>query len=874
MLDFRLALVGVIVAAAPAVASAQTQIPGTPYTRLQAPVTYTELSNPTVLASEGSSLEAPVELPFSFRFYDQTVTSVLAGNAGALVFDPAATQVSTVNATPGSTTTPNGWIAPFWDSMTMYAAQGAHLAYQIDGVAPNRRITFEWRNVNHAFSATGMEWFNFQVRLYEGLAGRIEIDFGPQGPTAATSVSATMGMEDLSGARPVLFAPSGCASSSCVLNDYLALVGQRVTLVQDPGIEIVPLSIATPQFATLGVETPVRVGLANLHGTALGPFSVELFASPDESGQNATPLGELTLSLGPYQTNEVTLLMNPPVTLEESSYFLVLQVDTGGVVNEVDELNNVIVSAGQVRFLPSRPDFDVARVLADQTMVSAGTSVEVETRIINAGSQPITNGEVAVMMSTNTAISPQDVELARFTITLAPGETMDVITSVTIPAETNSGTYWLGALADPGNALQEVSEANNGRAALTDLGVAGGNLAILTTQLPAATKGSSYVAILNATGGDGSVSWRVIEGMLPTGVGLVRDSGEFYGRPQTEGVYAFTVEATSGSQTDSQALTLTVSDPLEPLTIVTRAVPSAVLGQEYEFQLRATGGASTSSLAWSATGLPTGISITNDGILTGSAIAIGTSVIDVTVTSGTETAMRTLELSVTENANLQIVPTVLPRGTYQQPYDAQITATGGLPPITFFLELGELPEGLDLSADGRISGTPLEVGRFRLVVQARDSGPGGVAAIDVNTFELVIDDAEGFQIVTSELPVAIVNQGYTAVVEASGGLAPYDWSLKGRLPSGMIANLDADGNFLIVGTASEPSTTNLLLEVVDAQGRTARRALALVVTEAPVGPTPEEEQGGCTSTRGHPEGSTLLWFALLGLVFFLRRFGS
>src|SRR5687767_8711003 len=84
----------------PSVAFSQTQIPGTPYTRIQQAITYTELTNETVLINMGSSEEAEIELPFQFRFYDDVVTTVVAGNSGCVSFMPGA-QVSTINAAPG-----------------------------------------------------------------------------------------------------------------------------------------------------------------------------------------------------------------------------------------------------------------------------------------------------------------------------------------------------------------------------------------------------------------------------------------------------------------------------------------------------------------------------------------------------------------------------------------------------------------------------------------------------------------------------------------------------------------------------------------------------------------------------------------------------
>lgn len=852
-------------------AFAQTPVPGTPYTRIDSSITYTPLSNPTiVINSGGSSDEAEIQLPFEFDYYGQKFTTVTVGNAGAMVFASGA-QISTVNQTPGSSSL-DGWIGPWWDTMYTHAGQTSHVAYQVGGTAPNRWITIEWNDLNHNVSSTGaLEPFDFQVRLFEGLAGRIEIDYGPRAGTPI--VSATMGMESPLGNQPILFAGSNC-TTSCQLSDYDALINQRITLVQDPGVELVALSVQAPRFATLGVDTPVTVSLGNLNGSALGPFTVDLVASTDEAGTNPTVVGSLDLSLAPYSTQEVDLTMNGPVSLGESSYYLTLVVDVTNTVAEVDESNNTAVSTNRVRFLPSLPDISIDRVVASQTTVSAGDPVDVELTITNAGSQPIAGGEVAVMLSSNIAISPQDVELDRFTVDLAPAETITENRTVTIPAGANSGTYWLGGLGDPENTLGEVSEANNGRAATTDLAVSGGSLAIITTALPTAIVSRGYVAIVSAVGGGPDVDFQVTGGMLPPGIGLVAQTGEFYGRAQTEGVYNFTIEATSGAQSDTADLSITVSDPDEPLTIVTRNVPAAVVGQEYMVRLRATGGAVTSSLTWSATGLPEGLTLAGDGVLAGSAVAAGTSNVELTVSNGMETASREITLVVAENANLQIIPEVLPTGVWNMPYSATIRASGGIPPVNFILELGELPEGLELSTDGTISGTPTQVGRFRLVIKALDSGSGGIAATDVNTFELVIEDAPGFEIETGALPEAVVGEGYQARVVAKNGLAPLDWSLDGRPPSGMIAQIDPmSGDFVILGTAEEAGVTNLLVSVVDSQGRQARKAFVLTVREMEVDTTPKDEEGcGCTSSeRSAGAGDLALFFGLVGLLLSRRR---
>jgi hypothetical protein len=77
---------------------------------------------------------------------------------------------------------------------------------------------------------------------------------------------------------------------------------------------------------------------------------------------------------------------------------------------------------------------------------------------------------------------------------------------------------------------------------------------------------------------------------------------------------------------------------------------------------------------------------------------------------------------------LTIAPAALPAGTAGQPYQAKLTASGGLAPYGF-TETGALPAGISFAADGTLSGTPTGgAGTFPIVVTASDAiGCTGIA---------------------------------------------------------------------------------------------------------------------------------------------------
>jgi MYXO-CTERM domain-containing protein len=146
-----------------------------------------------------------------------------------------------------------------------------------------------------------------------------------------------------------------------------------------------------------------------------------------------------------------------------------------------------------------------------------------------------------------------------------------------------------------------------------------------------------------------------------------------------------------------------------------------------------------------------------------------------------------------------------------------------------------------------ISGTPTQVGTYRFVVKARDSATGGLSAVDLGTFELLVEGGGGFSITTASLPGGNVGSGYDVTIETMGGGAPYVWRIsEGRLPPGVDSELNPEtGRFRIVGTPTEIGTANILVEVIEASGRVASKAFTLDVQAAvPPPSTPTETKGG------------------------------
>ena len=870
-------LAALVLAVGASSAMAQTPVPGTPYQMARRNITYNHITGATTLFSSGADTNVDaVGLPFSFKYYETFFDTVSVGMNGAVLMGTN-TRLSDFNSSPG-TSTPNGLIAPFWDDLYISAASGGSVSWTIEGAAPQRVAVFQWKDVDR-YPNNGPR-MNFQIRLYEGPSGRIQIRYGSVG--TSVTMSGTMAMEDEAGGRLIYFdTDTTPCTNACNFADLSNLSNTEIDLIQDPGVELVALAIEAPSFGFLGAPMAVPVIIGNLHGNSVGPFQIAIEVSRSRDMSNATSIYTSPgLTFSPFLTDRRVVQATPPQTLTEGEYYIGLVVDSANSVTEVAEDNNRAVSVSRVRLLEGKPDLAVTQVRMDRTRAQAGDSVTVMSTVANIGAEPASNVAVAVVLSTNQAISRQDVELGSFTVSLAAGETITTTTSVDIPATINSGTYWLGTFADSTATIDELSESNNGRAALRALTITGGNLAIVTARLPQGYVGVTYVALLNAVGGDSVYDWQITQGSLPMGLGHVPATGEIFGRPLNAGTQSFEVSVTSDGDTVTKMLTLEIADPQAPLTIVSRRAPPAVVGQEYTHQLLATGGVMSSTYTWSASGVPDGLVLTPAGLLAGTPGVAGSSTMAVSLSDGTSMTSRDVEISVRDNANLLIDPVVLPNAEYMAPYSAQLTASGGVPPLTWVVKNGNLPEGVSLSTGGVLMGSPTQVQEapYRFVVEVRDSASGALAARDANTFELKVDDVTGFTITTDgALPNAVVSREYNQSIESTGGIAPIQWSvLSGRLPDGITtAEIPQTGAFQIFGAAKSPNTHNLLVRAVDSHGRIAIKAFALRIVEettsdAPT-PTPMDEGCTCVSTPGPRPSSAGLLAGLLALGLFVRR---
>ncbi|MFN7973775.1 MAG: putative Ig domain-containing protein [Acidobacteriota bacterium] len=197
---------------------------------------------------------------------------------------------------------------------------------------------------------------------------------------------------------------------------------------------------------------------------------------------------------------------------------------------------------------------------------------------------------------------------------------------------------------------------------------------------------------------------------------------------------------------------------------------------------------------------------------------------------------------------LTISPSQLPPGFGGFPYSSTITAAGGTVPYTYSVTSGALPPGITLSPAGVLSGTTFLNGAFPFVAKAVDgSGCAGSAA-----YTLVMS-CSGPVITLSPptLPAAIVGAPYSQSITASGGTAPYTFSVvAGELPWGLA--LAPSG--LLSGTPIAATSRSFTVSVQDASYCFGSRVYSLAPSCPAMTMAPATLPG---ATAGAPYAATL-----------------
>ena len=194
-----------------------------------------------------------------------------------------------------------------------------------------------------------------------------------------------------------------------------------------------------------------------------------------------------------------------------------------------------------------------------------------------------------------------------------------------------------------------------------------------------------------------------------------------------------------GQATFEQAATtqMAVATPtVAPVVILTTSpIPNCTQGSAYLFGLTATGGVSPYTWSLYSGSLQPGLSLSSSGVLSGNCSnASGTVTFAVEACDAEspahcalpQTLQQTAQsgssaLSVCDSTSSPTCPNPPNAAVVGTFYDYNFNGLGGVPPYTWAISAGALPNGLSLSSPGALTGFPSATGVFSFTVQITDS---------------------------------------------------------------------------------------------------------------------------------------------------------
>jgi len=286
--------------------------------------------------------------------------------------------------------------------------------------------------------------------------------------------------------------------------------------------------------------------------------------------------------------------------------------------------------------------------------------------------------------------------------------------------------------------------------------------------IPGAIEGEEYSHQVTVEGGDGELSWSIIDGQTPSGI-VLTENGLLTGTPEpgtggdTGNQWVFVVEVCDscilGPQCDSRELVLPVAPAGSPCApppeiLTETSLPVAATNNNYDFQFTASGG--EGNLTWNLNNpdeMPDGLTLSSTGNLSGIPAegSEGNYSLDVAVedecpevqTDGGIFYLTVLgdctpgPFSTTENLNDMIEG---------ENYWSQLNAVGGEAPLSWYQSGGpSLPDGVLLSEGGVISGFPATgtAGYYEgIEITVEDSCWLGEQT-DVNMFNFAVQPGSG-----------------------------------------------------------------------------------------------------------------------------------
>jgi hypothetical protein len=233
------------------------------------------------------------------------------------------------------------------------------------------------------------------------------------------------------------------------------------------------------------------------------------------------------------------------------------------------------------------------------------------------------------------------------------------------------------------------------------------------------------------------------------------------------------------------------------------------------------------------------MSFSAGGVLSGTPHQTGAFPITVSVLDNSnppQTASAGFTVQINNPAPPSITTTSLPNGTVGTAYSQTIQATFGLAPYAWSVSAGTLPAGLNLGSSTTNSvtvfGTPTAAAPSSFTIQITDAASqAGTQAYTVTT-----SNPPAPSITTATLPSGALNTAYSQTIQATGGLAPFAWTVAaGTLPAGLNLGSSTTNSVTLSGAPTTvQSDVAFTIQVTDSLSQSGSHPYTMSIAALPI----------------------------------------
>ncbi len=346
------------------------------------------------------------------------------------------------------------------------------------------------------------------------------------------------------------------------------------------------------------------------------------------------------------------------------------------------------------------------------------------------------------------------------------------------------------------------------------------------------TVGTPYISAISVAGGTAPYSFTK-SGSLPSGLTMNPTTGAITGTPTTTGPSTLTVTVTDNDLlTGSTTFTIVISAAAAADVVsVTKPSELSTSGQCFSSRVSASGGVAPYTFSITSGSLPTGLSMSSSGQISGTPTAAGTSVTVTARDSNGVTGTTTFNIAVA--AAVQTLSLTAPTkgldAFVNQPYSLNVSATGGVGSLTFSAD--NLPAGLTMSSGGWIHGTPTVTTNATTVnVHVTDSGsPAATRDASFVMTSTTLEWVDNLALTASVLKVK-ANTKFSLVLPLISGWGTNTFTATSSMPGWASLNSSTG---VISGTATSSSGTySFNVTVTDGKGKQATASATITVTSS------------------------------------------